>query len=553
MIEINKNKLIPAVTANWGEIVGDIDSQKDLVSKFSSYATEDWVSSQQFATEEWVESQGYLTSVPDTFATKQWVSDQSYITSTALTGYATESWVESQGYLTSVPDTFATKQWVSDQGYLTSETLPSDIATQSWVESQGYLTTESLSGYATESWVQSQGYLTATALEGYATESWVSSQGFTTESWVQSQGYLTTSTDPLLQYNRQIPAMGCRFIDAPLSITSSTNTFVNVIDSDVYLYATGYSSSDYRGYIYKFNTSTMHFDFYAIPYNSAGERILGNYPMWKSPVSDFICLGNVGYIYVQNSPGPVKNTLQLVVSDLGGNYIKYSTHKDNICSVGSHIYMIDYQNGLAYQWNNKKYFKSTVYTTDCSFNSLPRFKTYVEGECIYAVSGVMYRFVEDTVNQTVNVESLSTPLYPLINESLPDSDRVHKIGSYYIYYIKPYVYKWTPGTSEWELLDFDLENFTYNPCGAECGEYMFGCGYTTGTSGIGYRKILLWNFTSSDYHPIYSFEEATYDFQDSYNLNGTLTALNQYNMTQSINEISSQLGSAINLTQNILS
>ena len=217
----------------WGKITGNITDQTDLIdyvsgkdndiktwvesqsyltsSSLNGYATESWVSSQQFATQSWVSSQGYLTSHQD------------------LTGYATESWVTSQGYITSIPDTFATKSWVSEQGYLTehqdlsSYALKSEIpsldgyATQSWVESKGYVTVETLpEGIATQEWVTNQGYITSIP-DTFATKTWVSEQGYLTEhqdlssyalkseipsldgyatqSWVQSQNYLTSHQD----------------------------------------------------------------------------------------------------------------------------------------------------------------------------------------------------------------------------------------------------------------------------------------------------------------------------------------------------------------------
>ena len=194
-------------------------ARSNMSSYLSGYATESWVSSQQFATESWVQAQGYITS-------------------TGVSGLATMSWVEAQGYITSTGlSGLATQSWVLDQGYITSETLPEDIATQSWVSSN-FLSTTALTGYATESWVSSN-YVSTTTLSsyttftdidsyissfwyraaeefysdyvprsevgsyltGYATESWVSSQqfitsaaltGYATESWVQSQGYLTS-------------------------------------------------------------------------------------------------------------------------------------------------------------------------------------------------------------------------------------------------------------------------------------------------------------------------------------------------------------------------
>ena len=190
--------------------VGDYVTEDELSSTLSSYATQEWISSQGYltaetlpsdiATEEWVASQGYLSAVPSEYATQSWVEGQGYL-SAVPSEYATQSWVEGQGYVTSenMPSGLATQSWVEGQGYLTS--VPSGYATESWVEGQGYLTShQDLTGYATESWVESQGYLTSHQdLTGYATESWVSSQGYltsvpsgyATESWVASQGYLT--------------------------------------------------------------------------------------------------------------------------------------------------------------------------------------------------------------------------------------------------------------------------------------------------------------------------------------------------------------------------
>ncbi len=100
------------------------------------YATESWVASQgyitsipdTYATKTWVSSQGYITSIPDTYVTKSWVSEQGYLTSLSLTGYATESWVSSQQ--------FATQSWVSSQGYLTEHQDLTGYATESWATSQ---------------------------------------------------------------------------------------------------------------------------------------------------------------------------------------------------------------------------------------------------------------------------------------------------------------------------------------------------------------------------------------------------------------------------------
>ena len=194
-------------TKTWVSEQGYLTEHQDLSSyalkseipSLDGYATQSWISSQQFATQSWVTSQGYITSTGlSGLATQSWVSSN-FLSTTALNGYATESWVNNQGYITSIPDTFATKNWVSAQGYLTehqdlsSYALKSEIpsltgyATQSWVTSQGYITSTGLSGLATQSWVSSN-FLSTTALSGYATQSWATSQ-FLEESkiWTGTQ------------------------------------------------------------------------------------------------------------------------------------------------------------------------------------------------------------------------------------------------------------------------------------------------------------------------------------------------------------------------------
>ena len=203
------------------EFYSDYVPRSEVGSYLTGYATESWVSSQQFATESWVQSQGYITSAGlSGLATQSWVLDQGYITSetlpediatqswvssnflstTALTGYATESWVSSNYVSTTTLSSYTTfsdiDSYISSFWYRAAEEFYSDYVPRSEVGS--YLT-----GYATESWVSSQQFITSAALTGYATESWVQNQGYltsvpseyTTQSWVEAQGYLTSHQD----------------------------------------------------------------------------------------------------------------------------------------------------------------------------------------------------------------------------------------------------------------------------------------------------------------------------------------------------------------------
>lgn len=254
MIEINKCKLVPGITATWGDVTGNIENQSDLVQYISTHGggNAEWgsitgVLSDQtdlmnymssFATQAWVSSQGYITEHQDlsSYATKSWVSDQNYLTATALSGYATESWVASQGYLVSDDlSQYATRQWVTGRGYISSADL-SGYATESWVTSQGYITSQALSGYATESWVSSQNYLSSTALTGYATESWVSSQnylssgalsGYATQSYVASA--ISSSLSGTVQYTLDeslLNEAGWDVLKRPMDQNGSTKSLV---------------------------------------------------------------------------------------------------------------------------------------------------------------------------------------------------------------------------------------------------------------------------------------------------------------------------------------
>lgn len=220
-------------------VIPEYVTEDSLSSTLSSYATQDWVSSQQFltsenlpsdlATQSWVQSQGYLTAstIPSDIATEEWVRSQGYLTaSTIPSDIATQSWVSSYFYTksyideveinndlrmkaieVSLDESYATMSWVQSQGYLTVGDLPSGLATQSWVESYTYdksmiaalvgkARVDALSDaqewvssqqFATQSWVQSQGYLTSVPSE-YATQSWVNSQQFATQQMVTDLG-----------------------------------------------------------------------------------------------------------------------------------------------------------------------------------------------------------------------------------------------------------------------------------------------------------------------------------------------------------------------------
>ena len=202
----NHNRLVPGAVVYWGDIVGDLSDQKDLVEYVSTHG-----GGSATAEAVWGSISGNLSDQADLmsklgeYATESWTeeyiarwgfgSDNKVIREEDISeyGFATQSWVEGQGYLSSVPDTFATKEWVSEQGYLNE--VPSGYATESWVESQGYLTEhQDLSSYATMSWVEEQGYVIEDGEDPFATESYVNSATMNDVKFVPSgEGFMMYS------------------------------------------------------------------------------------------------------------------------------------------------------------------------------------------------------------------------------------------------------------------------------------------------------------------------------------------------------------------------
>lgn len=193
-MNVNKCKLSSIITP-WGEIMGDINDQKDLIELIQSRTG---VTMEEV--QAWVESQGYLTEHQDisNLATKEEV-DEVEDKIPSLDGYATEEWVEGKGYLTEhqplktingeeitgegnieiagggvsieeVDDEieskltgYATEQWVEDKGYLTEHQDISNLATKDELDDVEKSIPD-LTGYATEKYV-SDNYVEASTFD----------------------------------------------------------------------------------------------------------------------------------------------------------------------------------------------------------------------------------------------------------------------------------------------------------------------------------------------------------------------------------------------------
>lgn len=100
----NENRLVPGPIVYWGDIVGNINDQEDLIEYIRTHGGGG--SSEAV----WGSITGEITDQGD-------LTD--YV-STALSGYATEDWVTAQSYLVeSDLSQYATRQWVTSRDYAT--------------------------------------------------------------------------------------------------------------------------------------------------------------------------------------------------------------------------------------------------------------------------------------------------------------------------------------------------------------------------------------------------------------------------------------------------
>ena len=223
--------------ATWGNIIGDIADQSDLIEKIdekigdiviptkiseltndSGYLTEHQ-SLEGYATENWVNSKNYLTEhqdisgKQDKLTSKQLANlnlDHSrYLTEhQSLEGYATENWVNSKNYLTEHQDISGKQDKLTDDQIANlnldhSKYLTEHQSLDAYAKKTNYYTkTESDGKY------QLQGdYITynemSEELADYAksdaiptlTSQLTNDSGYTTENWVNSNNYLTEHQD----------------------------------------------------------------------------------------------------------------------------------------------------------------------------------------------------------------------------------------------------------------------------------------------------------------------------------------------------------------------
>lgn len=571
-MKINSYRLVPGKVAYWGDIVGNISEQKDLVEYISSHGGGDavWgsitgnISEQSdlmnlvssFATESWVQSQGYLTSVPS--------------------GYATQSWVESQGYITEIPSGYATESWVTSN--FLSTTALSGYATESWVEAQKYVHNSDLDEYATKYWVSSQGYLTSSSLEDYATYSWVNNQGFTTQSWVVDQSYISegySEVAPLFSLSEGYLRYHTDYVSNIVEFNTSGTQFFDqygqcyvwTIGNEVY--GINFLTPEYdeqnnpHTYIYHYNKSTNGFEH--IEDSGHWVEVWGSaitIPMISDVTEDhFLWEDNSGRCYYTNKYQVNLQTGEFTEvvpgGTMGGTLQTYNGSKHNIVRIGNDIYMLyaasNVTQARAYKFNETTQLFE-AYGSGTSFSGYVitnwyRYGFYYEGTYYYTRSNTGNYLYKFTVSTTKVYAANSTKPFPTTfsyegQNFIVTGDRIRRIyvdtgesepEPVYIYYYGDNAFKLEYnidlGSYYWNYLDIYRDpRFVYNTNGAECDDFLVGFGYDrdTGTTGA----IPVWRFNGSYFVEIYGWDNS---------------------IETRLTDIETNLGTALNISNEILS
>ena len=415
MIHINSYKLTPAITATWGDITGNVSNQEDLVEYISehggnaawgsisgviedqedlmsllgSYATESWVSSQQFATESWVSGQGYLTSVPSDYLLKSNVSgNKQMLFSPELPKIYMRNSLSSQ--LTINP-TLITLFGDSYSMYLTSNTMglagPSDVGVgmtygpvelsseytltirgsesnatfigldNIYLKESGSLTTipfSNLKDMATQSWVESQGYLQSTSLKTVNNQSLVGTGNIEIGGLTPEQSAaiapLVNKTNGYLKYKCTTKPDAVGFIDrGTQALDQYGQIWVYEINGEVYyINWMNLENRNISPYIYKWNRTNFAFELLTYQENDTEYpvQIWNISPDYITAVTDphEIWCDSQGRYYLNNEyiidfSDPTGWNFQY--HPMGGTLQTYNGRKSNIIKLSDgNIYML---------------------------------------------------------------------------------------------------------------------------------------------------------------------------------------------------------------------
>lgn len=435
-LDLCKGKLVPGIVATWGEIVGDIENQADLVEYVNSHGGG--------GNAEWGSITGTITDQEDLM--------------TLLDDYATQEWVEGKGYLVSADlSQYATRQWVTGRGYITSDALDG-YATETWVGQQGYITSAALSGYATEQWVGQQGYIDQIKT--------VNNQSLVGEGNIEISGLTQEQEDAVdMLINHEGGVLYTREL---LPYTTSRYT-VGVGDSSFQRFMFNLGGDIYcigSQNLFKWNEIDFNFDrlFTLSSFNWQ--------PLWMDATGRVY----MGYGYEVNMTTGQVDSIDL--GDVASYYYHYGDNMHNIFTGKNGIYLVNYEKAFKFNETNQEFDEITLSnpdSLDLGYIISLKLVEY-EGHLVMVFDGRMYEFNE--YDDRVEVVEVQQPYFPLLNFNNDniDSQYFHKIGSDYLY-LKEYIHS-KLDNGQWthiEIKDPDGISIQYywGP-GVNQGEYLMG-------------------------------------------------------------------------------
>lgn len=627
MIELNKYKLVPGSEANavwggikgditkqtdlvqyvsehggsdavWGSISGNISDQTDLQNLLGNYATQSWVSSQQFATQSWVSSQQFVT--------ESWVSDQGYLYSINTSGDKKMNFdidIPAIYLRNTVSSQLTINPWMismygSSHGTLiTPNTVGTMMGDASSYKTAGAICDVDLSSAVlvvrdvgdTNDYLKidchniytySGGISVTYPLSEFASKGDLSE--YASQSWVQNQGYVQSSasevaplygrTEGYLRQHFYRPDVECEFTDNGTQMFDTYGQcYVWNIGGTVY--AINFLTPEYDEqevghiYIYYYDPTTKGF-VHQLDANDQWVEINGDVtiPMISQVTQNhFLWEDSQGRVYynVTHTVNLATGTFTQIDMGVSASYAQsYNGSKNNIIKHNGEIYLLyasSNSSGSTYRFDEStQTFTYVNKLTGHLTKTFYRYGFYYNWNYYLMMpvtgGGVTTRRLVGTTNiifmpadQPVPTQAPAPTKQDPTATAWVTGDGIRQTSifnsstglyDYEYYFVKYYGNTnrmWKLINHAWvEIIYYSDDNILYNTNGAECGEFMIGFGYNTEDAGV----IPVWDFSPSRLLMFYGWDNSV-----ETRLDGVDTRLDG---------IEADLGEALTITNNIL-
>lgn len=440
MIEINKCKLVPGITSNWGDILGDITKQQDLV---------DYIDTHGGGNAEWgsitgdLSDQEDLMTLLDEYAKKDWVESQGYLVQSDLSQYATRQWVTGRGY--------ATEHWVSND-YTNNVVTPAQEKAEENVKD----------------WVVEEGYINQ--IKTVNNQSLVGTGNIEISGLTPAQ---EDAIDPLMNasggvlYTEELEYKG----QVWKKIEFMYNEYLHQIKDDVYMFQSGS--------LYRFDTEIL--DFVKVSsFNSWGNRWL-----WED---------NSGRLYDgYNYQLDIDTGTTIEVDTEGYEMTKYySSSKMNLLYGQYGIWLLSSSNLKRFDETTQKFVSGFELKLPDGFNESDEMFSCLfeyDGHNLLYLYGTTYEFVE--YEESINVSDVTGTYFTTPTDSVQPYN-IFTLSDGGLYYVgsNRRVYKYNETSNVWSL----YKRFTYTLTDRKA---MTGGLVIGGNSNYSPYKYMITNFGES--------------------------------------------------------